>query len=192
MVDLVGVQADALHQVDLNFVAGGEAAQQLRARLAHLLCHGQDRRDIVAGMGIVGCQERVVEVEFANSGAVGPGRPFRMKPLIIWHTENGRAAVPGMRQSLRPRTGHRMAVDGGDGDRRVVDDPVDHHVGDVIINGDRVGRNGGNLPGELILFGERFFGRINGDGMVLHSKRPPVARCLLVDCSGPRSTSSDT
>jgi hypothetical protein len=50
VVDLVGVKADRLDEVDLDLVAGHDALHQLRARPVQVLRHGEDRRDVVAGM----------------------------------------------------------------------------------------------------------------------------------------------
>ena len=90
-------------QVDLDLVAGGEAAHQVAAgRL--MLGDRQDRRDVVAGVGVVGRQERVVEVELADRGAVRPGGPFR-----------GEALAAGMPKMVAPpASGGRAPGAGGD------------------------------------------------------------------------------
>ena len=77
MVDLVLVQADRADQVDLDLVAGGQTADQVGAARHRLLGDREDRRDVVAGMRVLGGQEGVVEVEFTHRDAVGPGRPLR-------------------------------------------------------------------------------------------------------------------
>src|SRR5690606_24011525 len=77
VVDLVLMQADALHKIDLYLVASRQTLGELRAGKTAMLRHGQNRRDIVTRMRIVGGDEGVVEVEFAHDNAVGPGRPFR-------------------------------------------------------------------------------------------------------------------
>ena len=76
MVDLVLVQADGLDQIDLDLVAGGDAADQVLARGPGVLGDGQDRRDIVRRVGVFGGQEGVMVVQLAHGHAVGPGRPF--------------------------------------------------------------------------------------------------------------------
>ena len=78
MVDLVRVQGYALYQGDMNFIGCRDAAQQIGARAAHLLGHGQQCRNIVAGMRIFRHQECVVKIQFADRRAVRPGRPFRI------------------------------------------------------------------------------------------------------------------
>ena len=79
VIDLVLVQADALHQIDLDFIGGRERAHEILARRSALLRHRQHRRNVVAGVRIIGGEKRVVEIEFANGDAVGPCRPFRRK-----------------------------------------------------------------------------------------------------------------
>jgi hypothetical protein len=48
MVDLVLMQADRLHQIHLDLIAGGDAADQVRPIGAHVLGDSQDRRNVVA------------------------------------------------------------------------------------------------------------------------------------------------
>jgi hypothetical protein len=50
------------------------------------------------------------------------------------------------------RTGirHGTAIDRSHRDGRVIDHPVDDHVRNVIIDIDRVRRDRGNFPGELV------------------------------------------
>ena len=62
VVYLMFMQADRAHQVDLDFITGGNAADQLGTRLVHGLRHGQDRRNVIAGVRVVGSQERVMHV----------------------------------------------------------------------------------------------------------------------------------
>ena len=66
----------ALHQVDLDLVAGGDAAHQRGARRAGVLGDGEDRRDVVARVRVLGGEERVVVVELAHGDAVRPRRPL--------------------------------------------------------------------------------------------------------------------
>ena len=150
VVDLVLVQADRAHQVDLDLVAGGDTADQLGAAAAGLLRRRQDRRNVVAGMAVLGSEEGVVIIELAHGGAVRPGRPLRMHPHVRTAAEHRRAAGARMRQRLGAGGNPRMAVDRGDGDGGVVDHPVDDHLGNCRLDLDRVGRDGGDLPGELV------------------------------------------
>ena len=83
MVDLVFVQADALHQIDLDLIGRRQPAQQILARRSAMLGHRQHRRDVVAGVGIVRGQKRIVEIEFADRDAIGPCRPFRLITLTL-------------------------------------------------------------------------------------------------------------
>ena len=72
VVDLVLVQADALHEIDLDLVSGGKAANQRPAIETAVLRDCQNWRNVVAGMRVVGGQERVVKIELAHGNAVGP------------------------------------------------------------------------------------------------------------------------
>ncbi len=154
VVDLVLVQADRLDQVDLDLVAGGDAADQVRAAGADVLGDGQDRRDVVAGVGVVRGEEGVVVVEFAHGDAVGPGGPLGGDALLDAEDRGALAAGGGaVGQGLGPGCDDRGAVQRGDGHRGVVDDAVDHHVGDLVGDLDGVGGDLGDLPGELVLAG---------------------------------------
>jgi len=82
VVDLVLVQADGLDQVDLDLITGRDAADQVLAAGTDVLGDGEDRRDVVARVGVVRGEEGVVVVEFADGDAVGPGRPLRCDPLL--------------------------------------------------------------------------------------------------------------
>ena len=89
MIYLVFVQADALHEVDLNLVAGGEAAHEVSAGQSAMLRDGEDRRNVVAGMGVIRREKRVVEIQFAYRDAIGPCRPFRRNTLALVEAEHG-------------------------------------------------------------------------------------------------------
>ena len=88
MVNLVLVQANRLHKVNLDFVAGRDAANEIVAGRAHVLGHSQDGRDIVAGVRILGGQEGVVVVELAHGNAVGPSCPFGRNTRVLTLTEH--------------------------------------------------------------------------------------------------------
>ena len=77
MVDLVFVQADALHQIDLDLIAGGKSAHQRRAIKALGLCDSENWRNIIARMAILRREEGIVEIKLSHCYAIGPGRPFR-------------------------------------------------------------------------------------------------------------------
>ena len=112
VVDLVLVQADRAHQVDVDLVAGGEPAQQVGAGLAEALRDREDRRDVVAGMAVVGGEEGVVHVELAHRGAVRPGRPFRADAHAVGHAEH-RGARAARRVRMRQRHVARATCRGG-------------------------------------------------------------------------------
>ena len=67
---------------------------QLGAGFAEALRHRKDRRDVVAGMAVIGGEEGVVHVELAHRGAVGPGRPFRADAGAVGQAED-RGALRG-------------------------------------------------------------------------------------------------
>ena len=119
MVDLVLMQADRLHQVDLDLVARRQTADQVAPGPAEMLRYGQDGRDVVAGMGIVGGEEGVVHVELAHRRPIRPGRPFRRDDRVRLHAEDGGAGLALtrlVRMAERHHAGrdHGLAVDGGD------------------------------------------------------------------------------
>ena len=75
MVDLVLVQADAFHEIDLDFVARREAANEPAPSRPQCWASpgsaGYYRPD-----GNIRRQKRVVKIEFAHRRAIGPCRPF--------------------------------------------------------------------------------------------------------------------
>ena len=139
VVDLVLVQAYSLDQVDLDLVRGRQAPDQIGTADTELLGDRNERRDVVAGVGVVGGQEGVVEIQFAHRDAVGPGRPFR-RIAAASDAEDPGPLLRAMRQRLhaghRDRAAqHRRGTDGG-----VVDDPVRHHLGGLRLDVHRVER----------------------------------------------------
>jgi hypothetical protein len=168
VVDLVLVQADAFHEIDLNLVAGGDASGECRARQAAMLRHGKDRRDVVARMRIVGGEEGVVEVEFAHRHAVGPCRPFRRDALGGGKAEYGSAGQEGVSLRLRPGARHRAAHQRCGGNRRIVDDAIADHLDHIGVERDVVCGDRGDLPGELVFAGQIFGGFVGADLMRLH------------------------
>jgi hypothetical protein len=155
------VQTNRAHEIHLNFVGDGEAAQQLCTGATALLRHGEQRRDVIAGMRIIRREKRVVHVEFAHGDAVSPRGPLAIKPLLDRHAEQRRALRTRMRERLCAGIGNGFAVDCGDGDARVINHAVDDHFGYSRINRRLVGGDGGNLPGELLCLWQRNFRRID-------------------------------
>ncbi len=93
VVDLALVQANALHQIDLNLVSSGKAADQIGATEAAMLGNRQDRRNVVARMRIVGGEESIVIVQLAHGDTIGPCGPLRRNsPDCI--ASNPRMAAP--------------------------------------------------------------------------------------------------
>ena len=98
VVDLVLVQADPLDQVDLDLVRRRQTANQVVAAHTELLGNRDQRRDVVAGVGVLGGQEGVVVVEFTHCDAVGPGRPLGRVAAV--DTEHRRARTGPVRKGL--------------------------------------------------------------------------------------------
>src|SRR5699024_11295852 len=89
VVDLVGVQADGVHQGDLHLVRGGDGADQLGAGGTGVLGDGEQRGDVVTGVGVVGGQVGVVEVQLADRHSVRPGGRLRADPQVAAAPEQG-------------------------------------------------------------------------------------------------------
>ena len=173
VVDLVLVQADGLDQVDLDLVAGGDAADQVPAAGTDVLGDGQDRGDVVTRVRVVRGQERVVVVEFTDRDAVGPGSPFGGDTFLDAEDLGALAAGAGaVGEGLGPGRDDRGAVQRRDRHRGVVDDPVDHHVGDVIGDGHGVRGHLGDLVGELVLAAQVFLALVNADVVFLNHGAP--------------------
>ncbi len=160
VIDLVLMQRNRAHQIDLDFIAGGQAADQIAAGFAHGLRDREDRRDVVAGMRVIGGEKRIVHVQLSHRGAVGPGGPFRGDAFGGGDAEHGGAVLVRTRQRHIARRNDRTAVDRGDGDRGVVDDAIDDHRRDVLVDRDFVGGDTGDLPGELVLAFQIVFRRV--------------------------------
>ena len=109
VIYLMLVQADALYEIDLHFVAGGQAFGECGAREATMLRHGEDWRDVVAGMRIIGGKECVVEVQLTHCNAVGPGRPFGRDTRGGGKPEHGGSRQEGVRLRLRAGADDRPA-----------------------------------------------------------------------------------
>jgi hypothetical protein len=69
---------------------------------------------------------------------------------------------------LGARGSHGRALEGGGGHSRVVDDPVDHHVGYFREDGHRICGHLGDLPSQLIWLGEDCAGRLNTYSVLDH------------------------
>ena len=152
MWSILLVQADRSDQVDLQLVTGGDAAYHRTSVGADVLGDREDRGDVVARVGVVRREERVVVVELAHGDAVRPCRPFRAGAAIECAAEHGRARAAdryGVVECLLAGGTHRCAGEGCRGHRRIVDHAVDDHVDDVGFDLDRVGGDLGDVPGEL-------------------------------------------
>src|SRR5699024_765642 len=95
VVNLVLVQTDRFDEVDLNFITGGDTTDQLMTGFLGVLGCGQDGGNVVAGVRVVGGQERVVVVEFTNGHSIGPCCPFW--GYLVVNTKYGRAVSTGRR-----------------------------------------------------------------------------------------------
>jgi hypothetical protein len=181
VVDLVRVQADGLHQVDLDLVAGRDAADHVGAReraavgaagRCGVLRGGEDRRDVVARVRVLGREEGVVVVELAHGHAVRPGRPLGAHAGAGIRAHDGRpGAARGrpVREGLRARRDDRRAGERGGRDGGVVDDAVDDHLGDVGVDLDRVRGDGGDAPRQLLPGRQGLVAAVDADAVDLHA-----------------------
>ena len=174
MVDLVLVQAHRHGEIELDLVRRGDGADQVGAAPPALLGDGDQGRDVVAGMGRFGGEETVVEIELAHRRGVGPGRPLGLEALLTRQAEYRGAALAGMGQRLGTGIGDRMVVDRRHGDGGVIDDAVDHHLRHLRSDGHRIGRDLGDLPGELRCPLGCLGGRGDPDFVADHDFLPPA------------------
>ena len=154
VVDLVLVQADPPHQVDLDLVARRDAADEVGAASARSA--GRPR-------GSAGCCRRGASTRrpgtCRGSRARAPRRRWPTPPTPArtrrsGSTPNTVAPRRGrVRHRLAARVGHRGAPQRGHRHGGVVDDPVDDHLGDVVVDGHRIGGDLGDAPGQLLLAG---------------------------------------
>ena len=188
VVNLVGVQADRLHEVDLDFIAGGQTTDQLRAGFAGLLGHRENRWNVVAGMAVFSGEEGVVIVKFTHRRAVRPSGPFGMHAHIRTKAEHGRTTSARMGERHRTGGDHRMTVDGGNGHRGVVDHAVDDHVHHIGIQRHRISGDGSDLPCQLVFTGEAVALGMNFD--VVQDHVPGPLFIVNATCSSPAMQSN--
>ena len=148
VIHLMFMQANRAHQIHMEFVPCGQATDQITPGFSHGLRHCQHWRDIVAGVGVIGGEESIMHIQFAHGSAIRPGRPFRGDRGGSLHAEYLRATrLLRMAKRHTARGDHRAAIDGGDGDRGVVDDPVDDHLLHRLFDRDLVHGDPGHFPG---------------------------------------------
>ena len=86
------------------------------------------------------------------------------------------SGVPGAvlqpRGRLCPGRGDGRPAEARDGDGRVVDDAVDHHLGHVVVDRDGVDRDRGQPVGQLVVPRERVVGTVDVH-VVEHHPSPP-------------------
>ena len=151
VIHLMFMQANRAHQINMQFVSGRQTTDQIAPGFPHGLRHRQHWRDIVAWVRVISGKEGVVHVQFAHGGAIGPGGPFRGDRGGSLHAKHLRTT-----RLLRMAKRHaacgddRAAIDGGDGDRSVVDDPVDDHLLHRLFDRDLVHGDSGHFPGQLV------------------------------------------
>ena len=151
MVHLMFMQANRAHQINMQFITGRQATDKIAPGFPHGLRHRQHGRDIIAGVGVIGGEKRVVHIQFTDGGAIRPGRPFRGNRGGRFHAKHLRATcLLRMAKRHAARRDHRAAIDGGDGDRGIVDDPVDDHLLYGLFDRDLVHGDSGHFPGQLV------------------------------------------
>ncbi len=186
VVDAVGVQADALHQGHVDLVPGDDPAEQVGAGASGVLGDREQRRDVVAWVGVVGSEVGVVEVEFTDGGAVRPRGPFRGDTGAAAEegSAGGRAPMGG---GLGAGDGDRTALQRGDGDRGVVDHAVDGHGDAARVEFVGGGGDGGQLPGQLVLAGQRVGAGVDANSVLDHvTPHGGAADAALVRKRAPR------
>ena len=151
MVHLMFMQANRAHQINMQLITGRQATDQIAPGFSHGLRHRQHWRDIIAGVGVVSGEESVVHIQFAHGSAIRPGRPFRGNRGGRFHAKYLRATRL-LRMTKRHAAGrdNGAAIDGGDSDRGVVDDPVDDHLLHRLFDRDLVHGDSGHFPGQLV------------------------------------------
>ena len=151
MIHLMFMQANRAHQINMKFVSGRQATDQIAPGFPHGLRHRQHWRDIVTGVGVISGKESVVHVEFTHGCAIGPGSPFRRNRGGGFHAEYLRATrLLCMAKRHAARGDHRAAINGSDSDRGVVDDPVDDHLLHGLFDRDLIHGDPGHFPGQLV------------------------------------------
>ena len=184
MVDFVPVQADRRHEVNLDLIAGRDAAHQIGAGTARMLGDREDRRDVVARVRILGREERVVIIELPNGDTVGPGRPLRAEPT--GDAEHRGARLIGVVLGLRPRRDGRGSSEGRGGHRGIVDQSVDHHLRHLGRHLCRIGGDRGDLPSQLVFASEVLRTRVDSEGVQFHGVpfgAGPVAPAGVWSCA---------
>ena len=151
VIHLMFMQANRAHQIHMEFVSCGQATDQIAPGFPHGLRHRQHWRDIVARVRVIGGEESIVHIQFTDGCAVRPSGPFRRNRGGCLHAEHLRTArLLRMAKRHAARGDHRTAIDGGDGDRGVVDDPVDDHLLHRLFDRDLVHGDTGHFPGQLV------------------------------------------
>ena len=126
----------ALDEVDLDLVAGGDAAHEVarRSRAGEVLGDRDDRRDVVAGVRVLRGEEGVVVVELAHGDPVRPRGPLGLTCGARRRAPKTVAPSPPIDTGCASAWlagGHDgLAGERGGRDGRVVDHPVDDHVDD--------------------------------------------------------------
>lgn len=162
------VQAHAFRQVDVYFVGGRDTTNQIMTAAPALLRNSDDGWNHVSGMIHIRSEERIVEIQLAHRGTVGPRRPFAGDALSTRQAEHGRAAGMRMRDGLRARVRHRAARETCHSNTGVVDDAIDHHVDHIAIKRRIVRGNCSKFPRQQFLARRRLCARINAHAMILH------------------------
>ena len=151
VVLLVLVERDGLHQRDLHLIGDQDRGEQVGAAAPAMLGHGYQSRDVVSGMGVVGGEKRIVEVEFPHGGGICPPGPFGRDGDRRGQAEQCRAPRPQMAERLVARIGDRPPLDGYQRHGGIVDDPACHHARGVRVDGPFGGCKLGECPGKLAL-----------------------------------------
>ena len=179
VVDLVGVKGDPPGQVDLDLVGRRDGPYKVVTAAAGVLRDRQQWRDVVARVGVLGSEERVMEIELAYGDPVSPGGPLGRDPGGEGAAEDRSAGVSGrgrVAEGLGAGGGHRVPAQRCRCHAGVVDQPVDDHVCDLSLDRHVVCCHRRELPGQLLLARQRVSALVGPHLVLDHRLAPGCSR----------------
>ena len=149
VVNLEAAERYASREVDLDFIARHNAANEIQPRPAALLCHRENRRDVIARMTSVEIEEVVVVIQLPDSGTIGPGCPFAMHCLGWGMPNDPSSSWARVSERLCACAHDRITVESRDGRSGGVNEAVFHDFDDLGRDRDRVAGDFSDAPGKL-------------------------------------------